>query len=291
MGIWFTAFIYGLSSSGILFLVSLALSIGYGLMRIVNMEAMLYYSFGAYLTYTVVSLTGSFVLGAAAAVITGALLGLIVETQLLRRVYHRDMTFTMVVTFGVFMIGIGLIQYIWGLEPKPVASPISLIVSFFGVNIPLYRLIIILIASAAYALIQLLMNKTIIGKALRAGIDNRENVVALGININKIFTVTFIIASAFAGLGGALNAPIVMVGPYMGFDMLLFAFITVILGGLGSIKGTMVSALILGQVINIGGTLWSPLAFVGPFFVMFFTILIKPTGLFGVKGKAFGFDE
>jgi len=282
MEIWITAIIYGLATSGILFLVSLALSIGYGLMRVVNMEAMLYYSFGAYVTYTIISVTGSFILGALGGMVVGAGLGLIVETQLLRKIYDRPMMFTMVVTFGVFMIGIGIIQFVWGLEPKPVASPISAIVKIFGgVQIPAYRLLIIVVAIAAYILIQLMMNRTIIGKALRAGIDNRENVEGLGVNINKIFTITFIVASAFAGLGGALNAPLVMVGPYMGFDMLLLAFITVILGGLGSIKGTMVAALILGQVINVGGTLWAPLAFVGPFIVMFFTILIRPTGLFG----------
>jgi len=291
MNRWFEAFIYGLSSSGILFMVSLALSIGYGLMRVVNMEAMLYYSFGAYITYTVVSLTGNFFLGALAATLTGALLGLLVETQLLRRIYHRAMMFTMVVTYGVFLIGVGIIQFIWGLNPKPVQAPIDGMLNFLGVSIPIYRVIIIFIAFAAFIVIQLLINKTIIGKALRAGIENKDNVVALGINIKKIFTITFVVASAFAGLGGALNAPIIMVGPYMGFDMLLLSFITVILGGLGSIKGTAVSALILGQVISIGGMIWSPLATVAPFGVMIIVILIKPTGLFGVKGKAFGFDD
>ncbi|HCO49556.1 MAG TPA: hypothetical protein DIT55_09110 [Spirochaetaceae bacterium] len=291
MNRWFEAFIYGLSSSGILFMVSLALSIGYGLMRVVNMEAMLYYSFGAYITYTVVSLTGNFFLGALAATLTGAMLGLLVETQLLRRIYDRAMMFTMVVTYGVFLIGVGIIQFIWGLNPKPVQAPIDGMFSFLGVSIPIYRVIIIFIAVAAFIVIQLLINKTIIGKALRAGIENKDNVVALGINIKKIFTITFVVASAFAGLGGALNAPIIMVGPYMGFDMLLLSFITVILGGLGSIKGTAVSALILGQVISIGGIIWSPLATVAPFAVMMIVILIKPTGLFGVKGKAFGFDD
>ena len=291
MGIWITAVVYGLSMSGILFLVSLALSIGYGLMRIVNMESMLYYSFGAYITYTIVSLTGNFFLGALCAILVGGGLGFLVETLLLRKVYHREMMFTMVVTYGVFMIGIGIIQYIWGLEPKPVASPVSAIVNILGVKIPLYRILIIFVAIAAYFLIQLLMNRTITGKAIRAGIENRENVEALGINIKNIFTLTFVVASAFAGLGGALYAPIVMVGPYMGFDMLLFAFITVILGGLGSIKGTMVAALILGQVINVGGTIWGPLSFVGPFVVMFFIILIKPTGLYGVKSSVSGADD
>ena len=291
MGIWITAFVYGLSSSGILFLVSLALSIGYGLMRIVNMEAMLYYSFGAYITYTVVALTGNFILGAVCAVAVGAVLGFIVETVLLRKVYHRDMMFTMVVTYGVFMIGIGIIQYVWGLEPKPVASPVDKIIEIGSVSIPLYRVIIIIVACAAYFLIQTIMNKSIAGKAIRAGIENRENVEGLGVNINRIFTLTFVAASAFAGLGGALNAPLVMVGPYMGFDMLLFAFITVILGGLGSIKGTMVAALILGQVVSVGGTVWGPLSFVGPFVVMFVIILIKPNGLFGVKSSLQGSDD
>jgi len=288
---WITAVLYGLSQSGIFFLVSLALSIGYGLMRVVNMEAMLYYSFGAYMTYTIVTATGSFILGAFCAMLIGAALGFIVETQLLRRVYHREMMFTVPATFSAFMIGIGIIQYIWGLNPKPVASPIDTKIMILGTNLPLYRLVIVLVAVVVYIIVQLLLNKTIVGKAIRAGVENRQAVEALGINVNKVFTITFVIASAFAGLGGALNAPLIMVGPYMGFDMLLFAFITVILGGLGSVKGTMVSALIMGQVITIGGTIWSPLAFVAPFIVMFVVILVRPTGLFGVKGSAFGYED
>lgn len=287
---WLTAILYGFSSGGILFLVSLPLSIGYGLMRVINMEAMLYYSFGAYVTYTVVTATGSFFLGAVAAIAVAVALGYIVETQLIRRIYHREMMFTLVATFSVFLIGLGLIQGIWGLNPRPVGSPIQGSAVFVGAQIPVYRVLIMIVAAVAYISIQLFINKTIVGKAVRAGIENRQNVEGLGININRIFTLTFVIASGFAGLGGALNAPLIMVGPYMGFDMLLFAFITVILGGLGSIKGTMVSALIMGQVISVGGTIWSPLSFVAPFVVMFVVILIKPTGLYGVRAKAFGFE-
>ncbi len=288
--IWITAIIYGLSTAAIYFMVSISLSVGYGLMRIVNLEAMLYYTIGAYMTYQVVEWTGSFVLGAAASIVVGGILGLVVETQLLRRVYGRNMMFTMVTTFSVFLIGIGLVQYIWGLNPKPVQSPITAIVGFMGVNIPLYRILVILIAAAVYAFFQIFLNRTIAGKAITAGIENSDNVQALGINIYKIFTITFVFASALGGLGGALNAPFIMVGPYMGYDFLLFAFTTVILGGLGSMKGTMVSALILGQLVSVGGTIWGPLSYVGPFIIMFFVILLKPTGLFGIKSKAFGFD-
>jgi branched-chain amino acid transport system permease protein len=285
------AIFFGLSISGILFLVSLGISIGFGLMRIINMEQMVYYTFGAYMAFTMVSKTGSFLLGIIAGILVAAFLGFLVETLLLRRVYGKELMFTMVVTFSVFLIGIGIIQYTWGLDPKPVSSPFHTMVPIFGVQMPLYRLMIIGIALLVYVLIQIMLNKTITGKAIRAGIENPDQVQGLGINIRRIFTKTFVVASGLAGLGGSLNAPLTMTGPYMGFDMLLFAFITVILGGLGSIKGTLVSALIMGQVISVGGTIWSPLAFVAPFMVMFCVILWRPTGLFGVTGKAFGFQE
>jgi len=289
--LYISAIIFGLGISGILFLVSIGISIGFGLMRIINMEQMVYYTFGAYMTYTLVSTTGSFVLGVIGGIIVAACAGFLVEIFLLRRVYGRELMFTMVVTFSVFMIGIGIIQYVYGLSSKPVAAPMQTLVSLFGATVPLYRLMVFVIAMIVYVLIYLFLNKTIVGKALRAGIENPDQVQGLGINIRKIFTLCFVVASGLAGLGGALNAPLSGVFPYMGFDMLLFAFITVILGGLGSIKGTLVSALIMGQVVSVGGTIYTSLGWVGPFMVMFIVILFKPTGLYGVKGRAFGFEE
>jgi branched-subunit amino acid ABC-type transport system permease component len=289
--LYFSAVIYGLGISGILFLVSIGISIGFGLMRIINMEQMVYYTFGAYMTYFLVSSTGSFLLGLFCGTLVAATAGFIVETQLLRRVYGKELMFTMVVTFSVFMIGIGLVQYIFGLASKPVGMPFHTIVPIFGAKVPLYRLMVFAISITVYVLIWLFLNKTIVGKAIRAGIENPDQVQGLGINIRKIFTITFVVASGLAGFGGVLNSPLVGVTPYMGFEMLLFAFITVILGGLGSIKGTLISALIMGQVVSVGGTFYGPLAFVGPFIVMFVVILFRPTGLYGVKGRAFGFEE
>lgn len=289
--LYISAVIFGLCVSGILFLVSIGISIGFGLMRIINMEQMVYYTFGAYLTFALVSATGNFLLGVICGTLVAAGAGFLVETQLLRRVYGKELMFTMVVTFSVFMIGIGLIQYIFGLASKPVGMPFRVMMPILGAQVPLYRVMVFVISMAVYVLIYLLLNKTIFGKAIRAGIENPEQVQGLGINIRRIFTITFVVASGLAGFGGALNAPLVGVTPYMGFEMLLFAFITVILGGLGSIKGTLISALIMGQVMSIGGTIYGPLAFVGPFMVMFVVILFRPTGLYGVKGRAFGFEE
>ncbi len=289
--LYISAIIFGLGISGILFLVSIGISIGFGLMRIINMEQMVYYTFGAYMTYTLVSATGSFMLGVIGGIIVAACAGFLVEVFLLRRVYGRELMFTMVVTFSVFIIGIGIVQHVYGLSSKPVAAPIQTLVTIFGAQVPLYRLLVFVIAMIVYVLIYLFLNKTIVGKALRAGIENPYQVQGLGINIRKIFTVSFVVASGVAGLGGALNAPLCGIFPYMGFEMLLFAFITVILGGLGSIKGTLVSALIMGQVVSVGGTIYTSLGWVGPFMVMFIVILFKPTGLYGVKGRAFGFEE
>ena len=125
---------------------------------------------------------------------------------------------------------------------------------------------------------------------MRAGIEDPLNVQGIGINIHRIYMITFVIASALAGLGGTLNAPIVMVHPYMGFEIILFAFATAVLGGLGSIKGTLVSALIMGQVMSLGAMFWTPLAYVAPFMLLFVVIIFRPTGLYGVKSKAFGFE-
>lgn len=289
--LYISSIILGLCISGILLLVSIGISIGFGLMRIINMEQMVYYTFGAYMTYALVSWSGSFWLGLLVGTLVAAGAGFLVETQLLRRVYRKELMFTMVVTFSVFMIGIGLIQYAFGLASKPVGQPFAASISLFGTSVPVYRLVVIVISLVVYVLIQLFLNKTIFGKAIRAGIENPDQVQGLGINIRRIFTITFVVASGLAGFGGCLHSPLVGVRPYMGFDMLLLAFITVILGGLGSLKGTLVSAAILGQVISVGGTIYSPLSSVGPFIVMFIVILLKPTGLYGIKGKAFGFEE
>jgi branched-chain amino acid transport system permease protein len=285
------AVVYGLGNSGILFLVAIGISIGFGLMRIVNMEQMIYYTFGAYFTYTLITVSGSFLLSLVVGAAVAAAFGFLVEIVLLRRVYGKELMFTMVVTFSVFLIGIGIVQFVWGLASKPVAAPIQLMIPILGAQIPLYRLLIFGASIAVYFLINLFLNQTIFGKAIRAGIENPYQVQGLGINIRRIFTITFVVASGLAGFGGVLNAPLVGVAPYMGFDMLLYAFTTVILGGLGSIKGTLVSALILGQVISVGAAFYSPLSTLGPFIVMFVVILIKPTGLYGVAGKAFGFEE
>ena len=273
--------IFGLSIGSIFFLMAIGLSLCFGLMRIISLDQLLYYSIGAYLTYSVSVATGSIALGVVAGMAVSALASLAVERLIFRRIYDRDIAFTMITSFGVLIGGIGIIKYFWGLVPRPVAVPIDAQLTVLGTDVPVYRLLLIAIAFIVYGGIWLFLNRTIIGKAIRAGIEDVEHVEGLGINVYRLFTITFIIAGTLSGLAGGLYAPLIMVEPQMGLEVLAFVFMVVIIGGLGSIKGTLVSALLVGQVVSIGSLVYAPLAQMAPFAIMLLILLIKPTGLYG----------
>ncbi len=273
--------IFGLSIGSIFFLMAIGLSLCFGLMRIISLDQLLYYSVGAYLTYSVSAATGSIALGVVCGTITAAAVSLVVERAVFRRIYDRDITFTMITSFGILIGGVGVIKSIWGVVPRPVPVPITAQVSVLGTDVPVYRLALVAIAALVYWGIWVFLNRTIIGKAIRAGIEDVEHVEGLGINIYRLFTVTFIIAGALSGLAGGLYAPLIMVDPTMGLEVLAFVFMVVIIGGLGSIKGTMVSALLVGQVVSLGSLIYAPLAQMAPFAIMLLILLVKPTGLYG----------
>jgi branched-chain amino acid transport system permease protein len=272
-----------LSIGSIFFLLAIGLSLCFGLMRIISLDQLLYYSVGAYLTFTLFSLTGSVWLGVLGGVIVSGAVAFAVERFVFLRIYERDITFTMITSFGILFAGVGAIKFVWGLVPRPVPTPMDAQVVLLGTEVPVYRVIVIGIAALVYVGIWLFLNKTIIGKAIRAGIENVEHVEGLGINVYRLFTITFIIAGMLSGLAGGLHAPLIMVDPSMGLEILAFVFMVVIIGGLGSIKGTLISALIVGQVVSIGSLIYAPLAQMAPFAIMLIILLIKPTGLYGSK--------
>ena len=273
--------IFGLSIGRIFFLMTIGLSLCFGLMRIISLDQLLYYSIGAYLTYAVSVAAGSVWVGMVAGVAVAGLSSLAVERLVFRRIYERELTFSMITSFGILIGGIGVIKFFWGVVPRPVAIPTLAQVGIAGTDVPVYRLIVIGIAGLVYAGIWLFLNRTIIGKAIRAGIENVEHVEGLGINVSRLFTITFVIAGTLSGLAGGLHAPLIMVEPQMGLEVLAFAFMVVIIGGLGSIKGTLVSAFIVGQVVSLGSLVYAPLAQMAPFAIMLLILLVKPTGLYG----------
>ncbi len=275
--------IFGLSIGSIFFLLAIGLSLCFGLMRIISMDQLLYYSIGAYITFTIHVVTGSTWLGVFGGMVVAALVSFGVERFVFLRIYERDIAFTMITSFGILFAGVGAIKYIWGLIPRPVPVPIDAQVGILGTGVPVYRLIVIGISLLVYLGIWLFLNRTITGKAIRAGIEDVEHVEGLGVNVYKLFTITFILAGVLSGLAGGLHSSLIMVDPQMGLEVLAFVFMVVIIGGLGSIKGTLASAFIVGQVVSLGSLVYAPLAQMAPFAVMLLILLIKPTGLYGSK--------
>jgi len=275
--------IFGLSIGSIFFLMAIGLSLCFGLMRIISLDQLLYYSVGAYITYSISLVTGSMWLGALGGLVVAGVVSFAVERLIYMRIYERDITFTMITSFGILIGGVGVIKYIWGLVPRPVPIPMVTQINILGTDVPVYRLIVVAISLLVYWGIWLFLNRTIIGKAIRAGIEDVEHVEGLGINVYKLFTITFIIAGTLSGLAGGLHAPLIMVDPQMGLHVLAFVFMVVIIGGLGSIKGTLVSAFLVGQVVSIGSLIYAPLAQMAPFAIMLLILLIRPTGLYGSK--------
>jgi len=273
--------IFGLSIGSIFFLMAIGLSLCFGLMRIISLDQLLYYSVGAYITYTLSLVTGSVWLGVLGGLVVAGIVAFAVERLVFRRIYERELTFSMITSFGILIGGIGVIKFFWGVVPRPVPVPTMVQIDIVGTEVPVYRLIVVAIAVLVYIGIWLFLNRTIIGKAIRAGIENVEHVEGLGINVSRLFTITFIIAGALSGLAGGLHAPLIMVDPSMGLEVLAFVFMVVIIGGLGSIKGTLVSAFIVGQVVSLGSLIYAPLAQMAPFAIMLLILLIKPTGLYG----------
>ena len=273
--------IFGLSMGSIFFLMAIGLSLCFGLMRVISLDQLLYYSLGAYITYSVSLATGNLWLGVACGVVVGGLAGFAAERLVYLRIYERDITFSMITSFGIVIGGVGVIKYFWGLVPRPVPVPLDAQIDIIGTEVPVYRLIVIVIALLVYGGIWLFLNRTIVGKAIRAGIENVEHVEGLGINVYRLFSITFIMAGALSGLAGGLHAPLIMVDPQMGLEVLAFAFMVVIIGGLGSIKGTFVSSLIVGQVVSLGSIIYAPLAQMAPFAIMLLILLVRPTGLYG----------
>ena len=273
--------IFGLSLASIYFLISIGLSLCFGLMRIISLDQLLYYTVGAYLAYSVSVASGNLWLGIGAGVLVSAVLAFLIERVVFRRIYERELTFSMITSFGLLLGGIGAVKGIWGVVPRPVRMPFDDQLTFFGTDIPVYRLVVIAVAVLVYIGIWAFLNRTIIGKAIRAGIEDMEHVEGLGINAARLFTITFVLAGALSALAGGMYAPLIMVDPHMGLEVLAFVFMVVIIGGLGSIKGTLYSSLLVGQVVSIGSLIYAPLAIMAPFAMMMLILLVRPTGLFG----------
>lgn len=273
-------------ATGMLYaLVGVGLTLVLGVLNLPNFAHGTLYAFGAYFTYTVVNLTDSFYLGILIGPLLVVLIGFVIESQGVRRLYAAHHDYQLLFLFAIALILQETVILIWGpvgfslLPPKFLAGAVDLGFTVY----PKYRLALILFTATIVVALYLLLTRTNVGAILRAGIENREMVKVLGININKVFLFTFGLGAYLAGLAGGLATPIWGLTPTMGFDILPISFVIVVVAGLGSILGAIAAGILIGLAQSLTTIWWPEAANVVIYLIMGLTIILRPQGLFGSR--------
>jgi branched-chain amino acid transport system permease protein len=292
---YLTLTIAGLAMGMLLFLVASGVSIIFGLMDVLNFAHGALFAWGAYVGFTVFNMMMKWVMAESVlknfavflfaiiiARITVAILGIILERVIVRRVYGNHL-FQILITFGATIVLVELIRVFWGPNDEVVTVPFTFRGNWdvLDVIVDRYRVICITMGLALYAVIQLILKKTKLGIIVRAGVENREMIQAMGHNIFMLFTGVFAVGAGLAALGGlAMSVFSLQVYPDMGSTYLLFAFIVVIIGGLGSVTGSLVGAIIVGLSYNYVAYLVPWAAAGANVMIMIIILLVRPAGLF-----------
>ena len=291
----------GLQFGVMLFLMAAGLTLVFGVMGLINLAHGSLYMIGAFACATVAAATGSFLLGLAAALAAAAAAGALVEVTILRRLYDRDHLDQVLATFALILVFSEGTRWIFGSFPLYLDVPPWLAGSLhlpLGITYPAYRLAIIVVGLLVAVGLFLLINRTRLGTRIRAGEADREMIAALGVDIARLYTVVFALGAALAGLAGALIGPIQSVQVGMGEPVLIMAFVVVVIGGIGSIKGALIGAILVGVTDTLGRILLpivlagvmepsaanavgSALASMLIYILMAVILVWKPTGLMG----------
>ena len=290
----------GLQLGFMLFLLSAGLTLVFGVMNLINLAHGSFYMVGAYVAATVMQASGSFLLALLVSLGSAALCGLLVEIIVLRHLYHRDHLDQVLATFGLILFFNEGTRIIWGRQPLFMQIPDILSASVEilpGVPYPLYRLVIIAVGLLVAIGLFILIKHTRLGMRIRAGASNRQMIAALGVNIRWLYSLVFALGTMLAGFAGAMAAPIFAVGSGMGESILIPVFVVIVIGGIGSVKGALLGALLVGLVDTLiraflpGILLWlfasssansiaASLASMGIYLLMAGILAFKPRGLF-----------
>lgn len=273
----------GLSYGMLLFLLSVGLTLIFGMLDVVNLAHGSFYMLGAYAGISLIAATGSFWLSLLVAPLLLALLGALVERSCLRPLYRRGPLAQVLLTFGLLYVFEDLAKWIYGGKIRSIQPPSSLAdsVAVLGTTVPSYRLFVIAFGLVLALLLLLVIERTRLGAVLRAGVFDAEMAAGMGIHIDRWFTAVFAFGAALAGLSGVVAGPLMSVQPAMGGSILVPALIVVVVGGLGSLKGSLVGSLIIGQAQTFG-KVWLPsVSMLVIYLVMAGVVLLRPQGLFG----------
>jgi branched-chain amino acid transport system permease protein len=278
--------INGLATGMLIFLLAAGLTLIFGLMDVLNFAHGGLFAWGAYSGIWIFSKTGSFLMGILGAIIVGFLVGILTEKWIIKPVYGNHVQ-QILITLGFMLILSELLKVVWGPNQITANPPDYLKGSweFGGVIIIKYRLFIIFVGLIVFGLVQYLLKRTKIGLVVRAGVMNKDMVQALGINIEKVFMYVFMVGSGMAALGGVLFGPysgVIHAG--MGMDFAILAFIVVVIGGMGNFTGSVLAAILVGLSSSFMAYYLPDLSLAVNMLLMAIVLIVRPQGLFGVKG-------
>jgi branched-chain amino acid transport system permease protein len=273
----------GLQYGLLLFLVASGLTLIFGIMGVINLAHGSFYMIGAYFAWSLASYFGNLLTAILVGVVLSVLLGLALERLLIRHFYGRDHLYQVLLTYGLILIFEQLRSLIWGDEVQGVKVP-----ELFNYSIPLtdtlsypvYRLVISAACVAIALGLHWLIRRTRLGMMIRAGAHNREMTEAMGINVRMLFAIVFSLGVALAALAGMLASPVSSVYPNMGSQVLIICFVVVVIGGIGSVKGALVGALLIGLADTFGQVYLPQLAGMVVYLLMAAVLVFRPEGLF-----------
>jgi branched-chain amino acid transport system permease protein len=283
----FGEFVGGLTTAMFLFLIASGLSLVFGVMRVLNFAHGSFYMIGAYLAWQAMHwlqpMLHAFWPAVLVAAFGVALLGAIIERLLLRHLYGREELYQLLLTYALVLILGDAAKAVWGTQQLSVSRPPLLAGGFelFGTTLPAYNLFIMLVGPAIAIVVWFLLTRSSAGRMVRAAALDREMVGALGANVGAIYTGMFVVSSFLAGLAGALVTPIQSIVPGMDVEIIVEAFIVVVIGGLGSFWGTFWGSVIYGQVLSFGILILPSFSIFSVFALMAVILIVRPWGLFG----------
>ncbi|MBI1204051.1 MAG: branched-chain amino acid ABC transporter permease [Rhodopseudomonas sp.] len=305
----FTLFIVqilnGLQFGVLLFLIAAGLTLVFGVMDFINLAHGVQYMLGAYLAVMFYTLTGSFVAALLLALVAALAFGLLLEFTVFRHLYDRDHLEQVIATFGIILFLNQGVKVVWGAAPLSLPIPDSLsgvVVLMPGLIYPIWRLVIIGAGLAVGLLLYILVSRTRVGMLVRAGATHAPIVSALGVDIRRLFMIVFGFGTMLAAFAGVMIAPILSVEPGMGDSVLILAFVVIVIGGIGSMRGAFIAALLVGLVDTLGRSFMidilrlamapSPARTVGPalasmliYVLMALVLYFRPAGLFPARGR------
>jgi len=276
-------FLHGLAYASLLFLVSSGLTLVFGLMNVLNFAHATFYMLGAYFSYTILQHTGNFWLSLLICPLLLFIIGAAVEKFLLRKVHRHGHLHELLLTFGLAYVLTELVKFTWGNYPLSIQLDgfLTRSISLFSLDYPVYRLFIICCALLVGLLMYLVIYKTRVGIIVRASVNDSQMVDALGLNVQFVFMCVFAVGAALSGFAGVIAGPLLTTYPGMASDILIDAFVVIVVGGFGSLGGAMLSSIIIGELQSFGVLLFPSIALVLVYLLMAVVLIVKPSGLFG----------